>query len=287
MKRTGWTFVVAAATCTWASISCDGPPREVAIEDAPEEVAASYCGQMFDCSCELGQRYGDRAQCEQNIHGLMEELRRAGEEAGLIYDPRCLGAYLEEIDDAGCSASLSRSEECRPPCNPYHGSKQVGQPCSWFGASLTDCAQGLRCEGECVDPCGADASLAQLGEPCRQRACAADLLCDFETWVCEPLPGPGEPCPEQQCASGSFCDQADPNDPSARSCVAIRDDGEPCSGHTQCKSGYCPSGYCDQLPREGESCRGTLACAEGLDCSDDVCVPADAAICWADPPYGY
>ena len=72
---------------------------------------------------------------------------------------------------------------------------------------------------------------------------------------------------------GAFCDTSD-----VPTCVAVLTDGEACSGHNQCQSFHCPRGACEPRPKKGEVCDAEI-CAAGLDCRENVCVTAEAAIC--------
>ncbi len=245
----------------------------------------------------------------------------------LSYDPRCLGIVAEQLDALGCNSVLPEAEAedepaCEVPCHYFHGTKTLGQSCEIYGNEISDCAQGLRCSADrCIDPCSEEpigtlagsgescwyvdcreglqctpdtsicAPLPKAGEPCPWGACVEGAVCDFGTEepVCVTIPGVGELCPQGACEEGSFCEAEDLSNPmSDARCFLPRALAEPCRGHRQCQSSYCPAGFCEQVPGEGESCAGVNLCAQGLDCIDEVCALADALLCQAGVPYlGY
>jgi hypothetical protein len=261
---------------------------------------------MFSCNCEDQTRYASLSACRRQAEEGFARLQ--GEVRGLTYDPRCYGSMLEAIAELGCSPPPGSSDECDAPCSPYHGERSEGAACEPGYAGSSECARGLSCIANvCTDPCG----IGSRGEPCGARGCAEGLWCDFgdsppsckevaaagescmgrpcddASWCdftdnrCRPLPGEGEACGPSGCREGTFCDTFDPEP----TCRALGDAGDPCRGHAQCNTGYCPAGFCAPIPREGESCAGTSACAEGLMCREDVCVPRRPAVCNASLPW--
>jgi hypothetical protein len=273
-------------TITFTAVGCDDPKgtrvREVPLEDAAEHVVRDFCGPMFACECPNGRPYASRAECEASARQLVDAYRAEASVANLTYDPQCVGQWLEDIESQGCSARpLDDSEQCVSACRAFHGDKPVGAQCQFYSYGLHDCAQGLVCAGVCQDPCGDDSNLPQQGEQCASGVCAAELYCDFSqpVPVCQARPGPGEACFSDECQAGLFCELVDPQDPATWRCKAVGEVGEPCSGHNQCATGYCPAGSCRELPQQGESCRGTFVCDAGLVCREEICVDSDPLIC--------
>ncbi|HEY8922952.1 MAG TPA: hypothetical protein VIU64_01155, partial [Polyangia bacterium] len=96
-----------------------------------------------------------------------------------------------------------------------------GAPC----ASSAQCTSGVCADGSCCDVAcgGACRSCNQPGAvgSCRAYASGTD--------------------PERECTTGSTCN-------GAGACVALPDmkkaNGQPCSGATQCVSGFCADGVC-------------------------------------------
>jgi hypothetical protein len=285
--------MVVASLAASLLTSCDSassPPREVPLEEIEAQVGEVVCGPQFECGCDNGTFYESAAMCRDVAAALANDVRQTASENGLTWDPTCLGAQLDLIADAGCSATFGDEAqpdddaECVPPCNILHGDRTLGASCEYAGSNASNCAQGLSCNGSlCIDPCAEDGTpngAAGLGQSCFDLPCEEGLQCDWENDRCIALPEVGQPCPFGSCAEGGFCELEDPSDPTTQLlCKAPYGFGEPCRGHSQCETGFCPAGFCDDLPEEGESCRGTFACAPGFDCVEEVCQPGAPAVC--------
>jgi hypothetical protein len=142
-----------------------------------------------------------------------------------------------------------------------------GESCA--GADVR-CESGLQCAEDQV--CR---GLAEEGEPCNDRGCREDLFCDFELNRCVAPPDrEGLPCPYGECALGLWCDRSVVAD---GICAVLIADGDPCSGHAQCESGYCPAAFCLPRPALGEDCSDVGVCQQGLTCNGSVCVEAAEA----------
>lgn len=287
MKAKTWARWAALGGLWAIAAACDSepPPREVPLARVDDEVIAVVCDRMFSCDCPSGQFYESKSQCEETTRTLADQLRSTADMQGLTWDPACLGATLDAIDGADCDPSfgVQEADECAPPCHYLHGNRGVGDACEIDTGYVTDCGQGLRClGGTCVEPCGDDPSdmRGDAGESCN-FGCKDDLFCDFNDNTCRRLPKLDENCDVSgQCEEGVFCETTDPADPTTpRICKAPVELGEACRGHSQCQSGFCPVGFCTELPGEGDSCRGTFVCGPGLDCVEEVCVPGAPAIC--------
>jgi hypothetical protein len=301
-----WLACIVVAVVVFG---CEDTPRGVAESEVVDAFVEDFCGPMFSCNCDDQMRYPSREECRRQVQEGFERVRQ--DAAGLAYDPLCYGAILDAVDSLGCGPSPGAQEDdCVPACSPYHGDRREGSPCEARISGISDCAQGLMCVGSvCTDPCGRGSRDEPCGargchdglwcdfgdspatcraagaedESCADRPCAEALWCDGESNRCRSLPGPGEPCSPRGCREGTFCDASDPNaDPI---CRAPGQRGDPCMGHAQCMTNYCPAGFCADIPREGESCAGTLVCAEGLMCREDVCIPSRPAICGLSVPW--
>jgi hypothetical protein len=286
-------IAVAAAAAVAAcdpSTHSTPPPRSVGLNEIEAQIAEVVCDLQFECVCPEDTFYQSAAQCRETTATLAESIRLTAMQNNLTWDRSCLGAVLDIIDAAGCDPSLGQDggQECTPPCNYLYGMQTVGSPCRYIGSNSSDCAQGLQCQGRsCVDPCvGDDGTEAGEGQSCADTGiCAEGLFCDWNVALCAAIPHAGQPCPSGACVEGSFCEFEDPNDPmTPLVCKVPYANGEPCRGHNQCDTGYCPAGLCDLLPNEGESCRGTNACAKDLDCIEEVCQPGAPAVCWMTVP---
>lgn len=275
----------AIGLVTSLGLGCEvSETREVALDDAEEVLRGALCERVTRCQCERWSAYSSVEECEEDLGEAFARLYE--HEATLAYDAACMGGYVQQLDDLGCSPVYTEPEACQRPCLLMHGELQVDEPCELYGSWISDCAQGLVCVGVCVDPCADDSTPhAGLGDDCFERPCAEGLVCNFETEACEALPEVGQECVQGECAGDAFCDAEDPLDPmSTRRCFALRSLEASCRGHQQCDSGYCPAGICERLPREGDSCAGTGACSPGLDCVEDICVPGDAVLCSVSVP---
>jgi hypothetical protein len=306
--------VAIAGAVAWACELEDEPPTQVPLGEADRALKKAYCERLFDCSCRDPRPYETLDACEDDIAARMVMLRTEADAEGISYDPACLGVVVDTLDRVGCDPPHVRDDdddnECVAPCNALFGTKAAGESCTRleYGSS---CAQGLVCDYECdetgecaercVDPCNracdceddewcdsateACVPRAAVGESCDTTPCVPDSICVFApgatTAECVALPTEGEPCENGSCAEDLRC-VADPSDGST-TCQRRGEQGDPCTGHNQCETGYCPAGFCDALPGKGDSCAGTRACAQGLECAaeGDVCVAADPAICEA------
>ncbi len=257
IARIGVGVLVAAAACQRIDIE---QHREVALADAQGMFGHFYCKQMFECACAQGHFFDDEDACRRYVGDEIAELRDAPPIIDVVYDPWCVGAIVDELDELGCGVETDADGGCRSPCPAYHGEQLDGQPCiATDDARYSNCTRGLTCvvdacdyhaasdaylcTGECVDPCERQ---VQPGSSCT-NGCATDERCDEQTGTCQEL-------------------------------VEI---GEPCSGHSQCASGYCPAGACADQPARGESCAQTFACAAGLTCDTNsyTCVDSDPRVC--------
>lgn len=300
---------LACIVAVFVVFACEDAPRQVQESEVADAFADELCGPMFSCGCADQTRYASRDDCRQQAQEGFARLR--SEASGLVYDPLCYGEMLDALDDLGCGPPPEQpGDECLSPCSPYHGDRPEGASCERVFAGLSDCARGLSCNGGiCTDPCrrggsgdpcgaagcrdglwcdqGASPptcrSSAGEGESCAARPCAESLWCDRDVDLCRLLPGPGEACAFGSCRDGAFCVTNDPD--TGPVCQPLGALGDPCMGHLQCSSGYCPTGHCAALPGEGESCAGTLVCADGLSCREDVCAPPRPAVCTLSLPW--
>jgi hypothetical protein len=200
--------------------------------------------------------------------------------------PPPLGSACEDFDLCGPDAFCDWNSST---CRALPG---LGDSC-W---ESPQCAQGLACQNApdygsatCVQPAGAD-------EECRDRPCADGLSCDFNDvcrppgdvgqrcdgvgcregllcdpdlgYVCREPPGVGQSCFSGVCTTDAWCDFNDPVEPT---CVAAAANGEACTGHSRCTSGYCPAGWCEARPDLGEDCSELFICASGLFCDGSTC----------------
>jgi hypothetical protein len=304
---------VAVIATVWACELEDDPPTLVPLDQADEAIEKAYCERMFDCRCDQGRRFDEIAACREWVDERVAQLRDEAEQTGLAYDPACLGITVDRLDDLGCAASFGDDDDddtCTAPCFPLHGDVPVGGQCERADyGGYSNCAQGLECDidecfdgetctglcenpcfGECDEDCGDDARcnegtcvpLPGIGQQCSEYGCASGLACRYDELdaQCVRLPELGDDCTDLgQCAEDLRCDR-DPMTGEG-TCIGPTKLGDACMGHQECASGFCPAGFCDDLPAKGESCAGTNACREGLDCDGEsqTCVTGDAILC--------
>jgi hypothetical protein len=287
-----WTVLGGALACGLCAAACDSDDEgttQVPIESAVEAIADHFCARQFACDC-LDTRFETEADCETAAQQIVDRIQTDGERLGYDYHPECIGEWLDLVADYGCSPprAVDPPRTCERTCYMYTGDADLNEPCEYsYSGSVSPCATGLECNGaSCQDPCEdwEATHFAAAGDSCLERSCDEELFCN-ENQVCQALPVAGEPCFNGACASNATCDQSDP-DPMLWTCTDLVVLGDPCSGHGQCDSGYCPAGFCAPLPGRGESCEGTSVCGPNLDCHEDVCVPAEAAVCDAPIPFG-
>lgn len=313
--------IVGLAVIAALGAGCDGesdappPPPEVTASAIAQELESVVCDLAFDCECTFGRQFETRGECSDWATVQQAEADRLMQQYDLTWEPTCLGWYVQAFQELECASQELFTNDpdgdgCSASCSPLHGTKQIGQACQQIENRFSDCDNGLRCDqGVCVELCPEPLG---AGEICNGGTCGEGLYCDFSGEIdalCRPKARDGDDCTQAECAEGLRCIAPDPMDLTVLSCAPLATMAEPCMGHDQCDTGYCPAGFCDLLPVEGGDCRGTLACAEGffciddvcavakergdacttacgggLDCVDGVCLGANAAVCWPDSP---
>jgi hypothetical protein len=181
----------------------------------------------------------------------------AGGEISHAYDQACADRLAAAIAAMPCEG-LIPDLDCDDYCKIVYGTRFEGQPCR----ADVDCAQGLRCFGECRDPCAV--TTVGEGESCQFATCDVGLTCtgiDEGPPICVPQGGI-DVC-DEPCTSMQWCDAAAPDGPT---CRARGEPGAPCMGHAQCVTSYCPAGFCEELPGDGEPCTPDGECRDGALC---------------------
>ncbi len=220
------------------------------------------------------------------------------DDAGRCAIPPALGTPCVEYDECGpdawchwdtntCTALPTEGESCdeSPQCaeglacrySDDYGSSRCVTP-GEAGDDCRDrpCGEDLWCDG--TDVCRPP---GEVGDSCDYVNCREGLVCDSDLgWHCAEPPSIGQSCDQGVCADGAWCDFM--TDPAAPTCVAAAANGEACTGHSRCTSGYCPAGFCLARPAEGEDCSELFICAAGLACDGSVCrasITAGPAVC--------
>lgn len=179
------------------------------------------------------------------------------------FDQDCADRLARALSETSCDRLIPEFA-CESYCKLYYGTRFEGEPCD----DSSDCAQGLIClAAECRDPC--KLQTAGEGERCEFAVCDDGLQCiqledgDGSDGPATCVrPGGGEFCGDQTCVSGQWCD----NGPMGSVCRAAVGPGAACSGHRQCTTKYCPAGFCEELPGEGEPCTEQGSCRDGAIC---------------------
>lgn len=256
---------------------------------------ASTCAQGLVCDqgacvepCPVLGGRGQGETCFGETQGVFDDCAQGLGCSPLTFTCQPLAGPGQSCFDIECQPGLyCRWDQSDARCQ---AGATEGQPCDF-----ESCAEGLYCEWQPNDQqiCRA---YAAAGESCAQRPCVDALWCDdrdvcvtapregdpclwgslcAQGYVCDPdfgacvtPPDAGAPCLQGDCNTGAWCDTREVPE---GICAEALPDGEMCSGHRQCVSGFCPNGFCWAKPREGESCEGAGVCAAGLVCNGLSC----------------
>jgi hypothetical protein len=217
-----------------------------------ESLAGVACQHARACGCEEPVAIGSSGgTCESLVlEAWGYWLPPPADFGEPVFDPQCLDRAMEILRAAECDSDLSRFW-FELPCALYHGTANVGDACMPGSPVYNPCLQGL----VCID---------QRCEPAHVAA-TPDLR-----------PGVGESCVETaECNASAWCDLAAMDGPICRARGAV---GDACMGHAQCLTGYCPAGFCDERPGEGEPCGANQICGEGLECITDRCARTSSCL---------
>lgn len=285
--RIGLCCSVAAAASALVGGACGdgdgvGPRQQQALVHA-------LCDKLVECGCSESLRVPVPLDCSgwsiafegtpQPYYGY-EGYGYDEPEPSLTLDVDCLERYAEAIAHASCDGPPIQLP-CEERCQPYFGPGLEGEPC----ATEYGCGRGLFCvgyydaygesHGECRNPCSIHG--AREGERCDSIGCEPGLFCgatlDFEFPVCARPPSIGQPCDMGDCGPGARCDDSE-------TCVRLSPIGEPCMGHRECESVYCPAGFCEARPIAGSPCGIDGVCSEGTTC---VATPDAVGLCITAP----
>ena len=221
-----------------------------------------------------------------------------------------------------CSPYLCKNGACLLSCTANDdciaGSACIGSHCLAPGDNGTPCTDAAQCtSGYCVDGvcCNTDCSgtceackaslkasgfdgtcgAAKYGDPCGATTCSnaqvTGQLCNStgqclsQTVSCSPFAAcadasacPTECAVDDDCIATHYCA---PN----RQCAPLLLTGQPCSGATQCKTGFCVDGVCCATScgngatddcracsvASGSNADGTCAALDGVPCATGVC----------------
>jgi hypothetical protein len=285
--RIGFCCVIAGGGAALSVAACtDGPGvQQISLVN----ISQAFCEKSLECGCapllgEIGfvpptscegwnleQIFPDDGYDEygnDEYGGGYEGGYEAGGEdtaGGDIthnFDQDCADRIAAAIAATSCDRLIPEFA-CADYCKIYYGTRFEGQPCD----DSRDCAQGLVCLDECRDPC--KLQTVGEGEVCEFARCEPGLECVVDVDGDENRPptcvqdAANTVCNDQICPPTSWCDTGDPDGPRCRERVGT---GAACSGHTQCTTLYCPAGFCEELPGDGQPCSDNGDCRDGVLC---------------------
>ncbi len=251
-------------------------------QGACAEPCPALSGRQLGEQCgNEGEAYDDCAQglsCDWQI-GRCVTLPEVGELCNGGSDS-CGPGLVCSWQTGLCAAAATSGQSCQDTecddglyCDWREGTggkgEQICVPFVSEGQSCDNaqCGEGLRCNEQrvCTLPPG-PGQLCLWGSECNE-----DAVCNFDTGLCLALPEAGASCINNSCADGTWC-QTTPEDPDGTCSLPVAS-GEMCSGHSQCDSRYCPNGFCQDRPGDGEDCMLVGICAAGLVCNGQRCEP--------------
>lgn len=148
--------------------------------------------------------------------------------------------FVDGTYDPVCAATILNAH-LEHGCGPYPGPYTRPEPRELAGSP------------ECVAPCAPIYGTVDLGEECIR----IDAL-------------------SSNCKPGLYCDNVGCREWCADPPPPLTELGEPCMGHAECATGYCPAGSCATPNASGAACEQAAECKPGLECVNDVCTPVPA-----------
>lgn len=297
---------IEAAECSWPGAGLDPIcSRFCALYHGDVPLGEACAGEdplVSDCAQGLTCREGTcAAPCEALLGLDTGATCRPGQ--GEQFDDCREGEFCEFFFDSNCQALSQVGESCdRRPCAPDAYCEFPGRICVAAIVEGGECSddqcepdlycEGLGGEGACerhhgvgetcgggvdCDPrlvCNSDTlscvERASVGEACNAtNACVDEAICNLAEGVCSAFPQTaGALCLNGECGDGLWCD---PSQGFGGTCMATQPLGDPCTGHAQCETGFCPAGSCAPRPGEGEECLGLRICETGLVCNGETC----------------
>jgi hypothetical protein len=260
------------ATLLWLVGACGkstGDAEEIPRDELPSRIASLLCQSIGSC-CQRAGFPIDMAECKRVGTAELEEELLEEQEPGVTYDAQAAGDCLASV---GPQLVCGDVEDDVPACERiFRGSVALGQPCTSSRQCKRSEGQRITCTGDdgVNPPVCTELEIAQRGkqgEACNGTCYEGEECVSYDTGVPAPAPGPGGtpvPAPEYvtcyrddglycnsmgaceelvqhgfactdyaACAGGSFCDFQ------TQLCSAPRDNGAPCQGDNECRSGIC------------------------------------------------
>lgn len=236
------------------------------------ECAGGFCAGVYpDLVCSSGGDIGDpctiRSDCRVEQLGA-DYITCVGDTCATplqqgdpcANDDGCRSFHCDPSDDrcgVPIGGACTGDYECREGfCND--------RVCAALLANGAACTYHQQCESTWCDPstttCTTSPPRSGVGGPCETNdECELDLFCSGS--VCYRSCGS-----DAECGDGAYCDFGQ--------CTLLRDDGAPCDGDEQCRSGWCSpdAEVCGVRPGIGDPCSGFSDCYPRGYCSGGVCL---------------
>lgn len=204
------TLGLAAALLLLGCGGGGGGGTPVAFDSYPAELSTSFCAKTFEC-CTTAE--------------IMEEYSLFG---GLADEADCvtkftpfLGGESAAFEASIAAGKMTYSESLAGDCLAAFSTAS----CSTYGS---DDAPDGSCDRIFEGLVANDAS-CDFDEECVTQYCEGDDSDNNVAGTCKALPAIGSECPDFECAQGAYCEFGSPS-----MCIAIKADGESCSGDEQC-----------------------------------------------------
>lgn len=295
MERTGHLLKLGALTVALCGVGlalprCGGDdlgPIEVNLtkDNYCEQISEVVCRNMFRCCTRasiekvLGQSVSPTEEdCRKDVALICQRFASAavqGLAAGTVTLTQsatpCLKSYLVTEDQ--CFPTLAEApwtKACEDPS--LEGRQGDGKPCK----SVLECKKDHTCDS------GICRALPKEGKECRNGQCASGLYCDGSENKCKPRGKNGDKCePGKPCAKQHYCKMDQTKTPPEGVCKALGDKGAACDKNSECRSGRCGPGTCQDATSSscttdsqcGMVCKGTKTkCTPGSgQCTTGTC----------------
>jgi len=210
------------------------------------KASSEACARVWTGAAALGATCTSASDCAPPASGEVE--CRYGGTAGSTCALRA-----KVGDTCGSSSGSTSYVNCETglTCKYQSGSTPAKYVCTARASAgaacdpvdYRSCIDGLACDPT-TKICGNPPAVGSKCMGSGTSACAAPGYCDTKTMICAAPGGVGAVCvpysTPSQCNTGLTCDSV------AKTCVALKADGEACTSSTQCLSTRCSSGKCSR-----------------------------------------
>jgi hypothetical protein len=253
----------------------------IAVEDVLLEVERAECSWFTRCHL-----LGTQSPCPADEFSVSPDLVVVSVQAGRLgYDGNGAADCVDGIRSASCDRFAFDATVGRCDRQSFQGLVPVGGTC-FFEEECADhggcgnrpvgCNPGIMC---CAGTCGAARAVdIPVGSSCASGACVEGAYCAQPAQVCTAASDvEGMPCTSgPQCAFPLRC-LFDPGSTTVQHCQRPVGDGGACDPSVPdiCQLVYetCDTASRTCRPRPGLNQACTVACIDGLECLNSVCVP--------------